>query len=105
MRRAPVSPRLIFLQNWIYLQGGVPIMQDQDFDYFIQNMPSFYKKYGHKFLVIKDKNILGAYDSFNAALDETLKTEPAGTFIIQECFKTKEESVNHFQGNVTLVPA
>jgi fibrillarin-like rRNA methylase len=80
-------------------------MQDQDYEYFIQNMESFYKQHGRKFLVIKNKNVLGAYESFNMALDETLKTEPVGTFIIQECFKTKEESVNHFQGNVMLVPA
>jgi fibrillarin-like rRNA methylase len=80
-------------------------MQDQDFEYFIQNMESFYKQYGHKFLSIKDRNILGAYDSFDMALEETLKREPIGTFIIQECFKSKEESVNHFQGNVALVPA
>jgi fibrillarin-like rRNA methylase len=80
-------------------------MQDQDFEYFIQNMEEFYRQYGHKFLAIKNRNILGSYDSFNAALDETLKKEAAGTFIIQECFKTKEESVNHFQGNVMLVPA
>jgi fibrillarin-like rRNA methylase len=80
-------------------------MQDQDFEYFIQNMESFYKQHGHKFLAIKNKNILGAYDSFNAALDETLKTELIGTFIIQECFKNKEESVNNFQGNVMFVPA
>jgi fibrillarin-like rRNA methylase len=84
---------------------GVPIMQDQDFEYFIQNMGSFYEQYGHKFLAIKNKNILGAYDSFNIALDETLKNNDVGTFIIQECFKNREESVNHFQGNVIFIPA
>jgi hypothetical protein len=81
------------------------IMQEQDFEYFIQNTESFYRQYGHKFFAIKNKTILGVYDSFKAALDETLKKEPVGTFIIQECFKNKEESVNHFQGNVMLVPA
>jgi hypothetical protein len=80
-------------------------MQDQDFEYFIQNMETFYRQYGHKFLAIKNMNILGSYDSFNAALGETLKKEPVGTFIIQECFENKEQSVNHFQGNVTLVSA
>jgi hypothetical protein len=80
-------------------------MQDQDFEYFIQHMEFFYKEYGHKFLAIKNQNVLGAYDSFNMALDETLKREQAGTFIIQECFKNKEESINHFQGNVMFVPA
>jgi hypothetical protein len=55
--------------------------------------------------VIKNRNVLGAYNSFNTALDETLKTEPAGSFIIQECFKEKKEAVNHFQGNVMFAPA
>jgi hypothetical protein len=55
--------------------------------------------------VIKNRNILGVYDSFNAALDETLKKEAAGTFIIQECFKNKEESVNRFRCNVMPVLA
>jgi hypothetical protein len=79
--------------------------QDQDFEYFIQNMETLYKQYGHKFIAIKDKTILGAYDSFNAALDETLRHESAGSFIVQECFKNKQESVNQFQGNVQFVPA
>jgi fibrillarin-like rRNA methylase len=80
-------------------------MQEQDFEYFIQNMGDFYKRYGHKFLVIKNKNIIGSYDTFNTALDETLKKESAGTFIIQECFRNKEESVNYFQGNVMFISA
>jgi fibrillarin-like rRNA methylase len=79
--------------------------QDQDFEYFIQNIEAFYKQYGHKFLAIKDRNILGAYDSFNTALEETLKQEQIGTFIIQECFKNKEESVTGAIFNVMAVPA
>ncbi|MDR2758326.1 MAG: hypothetical protein LBB78_03000 [Spirochaetaceae bacterium] len=79
-------------------------MQDQDFEYFIQNIEYFYQQYGHKFLAIKDKKVIGSYDSFDMALEETLKHEQIGTFIIQECFRNKEESVNHFQGNVTIVP-
>jgi hypothetical protein len=79
--------------------------QDRDFDYFIQNIESFYRRYGHKFLAVKNKTILGVYDSFDTAIYETLKSEPLGTFIIQECFRNKEESVSNFQGNVVAVPA
>jgi hypothetical protein len=67
--------------------------QDQDFDYFLQNVGSFYKRYGHKFLAVKNKAVLGVYDSFDTAIYETLKSELLGTFIIQECFRNKEESV------------
>jgi hypothetical protein len=80
-------------------------MQDQDFEYFLQNMESLYGKYGHKFIAIKNKNILGSYDTFNGAVDETLKNESVGSFIIQECFKNQQEAVNQFQGNVHFASA
>ena len=80
-------------------------MQDQDFDYFLENINSLYKKYGHKFVAVKNQNILGAYESFNEALDTTLQTEKLGTFLIQEIFDNKEEMVHHFQGNVMPIPA
>jgi hypothetical protein len=100
-----ILDHMIFLA---YILGNFNLggtVQDQDFDYFVQNMEPFYKRYGHKFLAIKNKSVLGVYDSFNSALDETLKHHKAGTFIIQECFKNVEASVNHFQGNVLPVSA
>ena len=80
-------------------------MQDKDFDFFIQNMPSFYETYGQKFLAIKNSNILGVYDTFNDALEITLKTEELGTFLIQECFDDIEKMVHRFQRNIIPVPA
>ncbi|GBR75764.1 hypothetical protein NO2_0404 [Candidatus Termititenax persephonae] len=75
---------------------------DKDYKYFIENMPAFYKKYGHRFLVIKNQGVLGDYDTFKSALDATLTTEKLGTFLVQECFKDKKQAVNHFQGNVAI---
>jgi len=80
-------------------------IQDQDYEYFLQNMGKLYEQYGHKFLAIKDRQILGVYDNFNEALDDTLKNEEAGTFLIQECFQNKEECIQYFQRNVIPVPA
>ena len=80
-------------------------MQDQDYEYFLQNMEELYKRYGRKFLAIKNQRILGVYDDFDDALDSTLKQEEVGTFLIQECFQNKEECVHYFQSNVTLSSA
>jgi fibrillarin-like rRNA methylase len=80
-------------------------MQNQDFDYFLHNMGKFYKTHGHKFVAIKNQAILGAYDTFENALENTLKTEELGTFLIQECLENKEKLVHHFQGNVIPVSA
>ena len=79
--------------------------QDLDFTYFLENMGKLYQKYGHKFVVVKNQNILAAYDDFNKALEKILKTEEIGTFLIQECFDSKEKMVCHFQGNVIPVSA
>jgi hypothetical protein len=79
-------------------------MQEQDYGYFLQNMEDLYKTYGHKFLAIKDQHVLSAYDSFNEALQNTLKVEQLGTFLIQECLESREQAVHHFQGNVIPVP-
>jgi len=79
--------------------------QNLDFNYFLENMEDFYRKYGHKFIVVKNKSVLGTYDDFINAYESTLKTEEMGSFLIQECFDNVEKMVNHFQGNVIPVPA
>jgi fibrillarin-like rRNA methylase len=78
-------------------------MQDKDFDFFLQNMENLYKTHGHKFVAVKNQSILAAYESFDDALNSTLKTEELGTFLIQECFDNKEKLIHHFQGNVSPV--
>ena len=78
--------------------------QDKDFDYFLANMQNLFSKHGHKFVAVKNQSILGVYDTFNDALENTLKSEELGTFLVQECFDNKEEMVQHFQCNVMAVP-
>jgi len=79
--------------------------QDLDFNYFLENMNNFYRSYGQKFVVVKNQGVLGVYENFNKALETTLKTEEMGTFLIQECFDSKEKMVCHFQGNVMPISA
>jgi hypothetical protein len=79
-------------------------MQKQDYEYFLQNTDQFYKQYGHKYLAIKDQGILGVYSTFNEALKNTLKGEPLGSFLIQECLENREQAVHYFQNNVVPVP-
>lgn len=56
-----------------------------DFDYFIRNYQDLYQRFGHKFIVIKDKSVLGAYDREYDAINDIKKIYPLGTFIVQEC--------------------
>ena len=53
----------------------------KDFEYFIEHYQELY----HKFIAIKNKTVLGVYNSEIAAMDDISKQYPLGTFIIQEC--------------------
>lgn len=54
-----------------------------DFKWFIDNYQALFEQYGHAFLAIKDQRVIGAYNSFKDALENT--HEELGTFIVQEC--------------------
>ena len=60
-------------------------MQADDFQWFLDNYMRLYEQYGTSYLTIKDKRILGAYNSYADASEETMKTEARGTYIIQLC--------------------
>lgn len=77
-------------------------MLDKEYKYFSENMPALYKRYGHKFLVIKGNRVIGSYDNELLALKTTLKKEDLGTFLVQECVEKSEMLIHHFQGNVSF---
>lgn len=56
-----------------------------DFNYFVSHYQELYKEYGHKFIAIRNKEILGSYDTELDAINDTSKTYPLGSFIVQEC--------------------
>ena len=64
-------------------------MQDQDYEWFLDHFEELFQKYGHKFLAIKNKAVIGVYDSYGQGVRETEKVEPLGTFIVQECSGNK----------------
>ncbi len=59
--------------------------READFTYFLEHYQEFYQKYGHKYIVIKNKNVLGTYDTEVNAIETTIQKYPLGTFIVQEC--------------------
>lgn len=61
------------------------VERKQDFDYFTENYDSLFKEYGHTFLAIRNKEVLGAYNSVHEAISDLSSTYEVGTYIIQEC--------------------
>jgi hypothetical protein len=57
----------------------------KDFDFFLNNYNELYNKYGHKFIAVKNQNVLGSYDTEIEAINDIEKQYPLGSFIVQEC--------------------
>lgn len=60
-------------------------MLHDNFVWFLDNYNDIYNRYGVCYVIIKDKQIIGVYDDFTIALEETRKTEELGTFSLQFC--------------------
>ena len=81
------------------------LTQKRNFEYFLDNMERLYKEHGNKFVAVKNQGIVGVYDTFDQAVETTLKTEELGTFLIQECFDDRKKLTIQCYGNFKPVPA
>lgn len=66
-----------------------------DFDYFINHYQEIYDNYGHKFIAIRNKTILGSFDTELDAINEVSKEYPLGEFIVQECNDNESGYTNY----------
>jgi hypothetical protein len=60
-------------------------MLEEEFKYYLEHQEELVKSYSGKVIVIKNDNVLGAYDSEVEALTKTKKDHQLGTFLIQKC--------------------
>ena len=67
--------------------GGTFVMSDlqKEFNYYLENQDELVSKYDGKFIVIKDCQVIGSYDSEMEAITETAKEHELGTFLVQKC--------------------
>ena len=60
-------------------------MMEEDFKWFTDNYQKLFQQYGLCYIVIKDRTVLGTYQSADQAIAETTKDHPLGSFIVQLC--------------------
>lgn len=76
---------------------------DPNLKFFIENFENLLKEYRDKFIVIKNQSVAAAYDTFDEAYSETIKTEELGTFIIQYCVpEAMEPNMSHAWSRITF---
>jgi hypothetical protein len=75
---------------------------ESEFKYFLDNHDALVKQHQGKFVVIKDCQVVGAYDDELEAVNETGKKYPLGTFLVQKCEPGSESYTQTFHSRVAF---
>ena len=77
---------------------------DETFDYYLANLETLAEKYKGKYIAIKGHDVLGAYDTFDGALNTTEKQGyQRGTFLIQKAsFDPSAYTITHLNNYTHL---
>lgn len=70
-------------------------MLEKEYQYFKENRDSLVNKYGGRFIVIVDNEVVGDYDSFEEAFYKSQESIEPGSFLIQECSNNEPAQVFH----------
>ncbi|MEI8200761.1 MAG: hypothetical protein WCG21_11925 [Eubacteriales bacterium] len=74
----------------------------EEFNYFEKNKESLIDKYQGKYIVIKNNEVLGAYNDTLSAINKTRETEALGTFLVQFCDSASANSKQMFYSRVSF---
>ena len=74
----------------------------KEFEYYIEHQKELVEQYNGKFIVIKDKTVIGAYDEEVDAIKETTKKHDLGTFLVQKCESGVENYTQTDHSRVTF---
>ena len=67
-----------------------------EFQYYLDSRSELDNNYEGKYIVIKNQEVLGAYDNEIEAIKETSKTHELGTFLVQLCSADPESTVQTY---------
>ncbi len=73
---------------------------ENEFRYYLQHQAEFVKKHRGKFVVIKDGEVLGVYDTEVDAIEKTMEEHELGTFLVQKCEPGAENYTHTYQSRV-----
>ena len=58
---------------------------EKEFHYYLKHQDELVGKYNGRYIVIKEDQVIGDFDSEIEAYEEISKTHKLGTFLIQKC--------------------
>jgi len=76
---------------------------EKEFKYYLEHQDELVKKYNGKFIVIKNREVIGVFDSELEAIEKTAEKHELGTFLVQKCEPGSESYTQTYHSRVTLV--
>jgi len=75
---------------------------EKEFKYYLEHQNELVKEYNGKYIVIKNCQVIGAYDDELQAIEETSKEHELGTFLVQKCEPGEESYTQTFHSRVSF---
>ena len=72
----------------------------KEFEYYLEHQTELAAKYQGRYIVIKDRKVLGDYESAEDAVRATTPKHTAGTFLVQRCHADPESTKVTFHSRV-----
>jgi hypothetical protein len=74
----------------------------REFEYFLAHRDELLRKYPGKFVVIKDERVISVHDDALSAVEESKKTYPLGSFLVQEVAPGSETFTQTFHSRAAF---
>jgi hypothetical protein len=75
---------------------------EQEFKYFIEHQDELVRQHVGKFVVIKDRTVIGVFDDEIEAIKVTSQKHEMGTFLVQQCIPGAEGYSQNFHSRVAF---
>lgn len=72
------------------------------FKYYLEHQVELVAKYEGKYLVIKDNEVVGVFETQDEAYMDSIGKYELGTFLIQKCTEGDEDYTQHYYSRVVF---
>lgn len=74
----------------------------KEFEFYLKNQDKFVEKYNGKYIVIKNQEVIGVFESEIEAVEQTSVNHELGTFLVQKCEPGKESYTQTYHSRVVF---
>ncbi len=75
---------------------------EKEFNYYLEHQDELVEKHNGKFIVIKNGEVIGAFDSELEAVEKTAEQHELGTFLVQKCEPGSESYTQTYHSRVSF---